>query len=126
MVSGFAQAEVAAEGMTELLKFGVLGIFCILLMVALVWLVLRWKEAMEQRVADAQAYATGLQEINDAGNRMTTEVKTSLTDLTTAHRTLRDANATEHSTISTALNNLRERQVEFIAEAKATKAKGSR
>ena len=121
-----AQAETATAGLAELLKFGVLGIFCVLLIIGLVWVVKAWKASMEQRIADAQGYATGLKDVNDAGNKVSTEVQTTVNALERTCGDLKTNNTTEHTQISSAVNGLREKQGEFIAAAKAaSSAKGN-
>jgi hypothetical protein len=114
-----AQAETAVTGLAELLKFGILGIFCVLLIVAVVWVVKAWKAAMEERVADAKSYANGLKEVNDAGNKVSTEVRTTVSELERSHDALKTANSTEHGGLTTAVNNLREKQAELITEVRS-------
>jgi hypothetical protein len=119
-------ADAAAAGLSELLKFGVLGIFSVLLIIGLVWVVKAWKASMEARIADAKAYANGLKEVNDAGasltvetNKQQTQTQVALDALAKDSKDYKDSNSKEHSDLTTAVNGLREKQIEFIAEAKA-------
>lgn len=131
LLSAAQGADPGTAGLFELLKYGILGIFCVLLIIGLVWVAKAWRAAMDQRVLDAQAYGTALKDINDASTKVSNEIKSSVDSLEKSCNDLKSANSTEHgqqSTCSTdltkAINDLREKQVEFIAEAKALKTAG--
>lgn len=61
-----AQVGSLDDVVTKLVNYGVLGIFCVLLIGALVWTVKSWKGAMEGRMQDALDYSNALKALNDA------------------------------------------------------------
>jgi len=85
---------------------------------------------MEARTADAKEYAKGLKEVGDAGaalaveaNKVQESAKTALDKLTTACSELKAQSSKEHGDMCESVDKLREKQVEFVAAAKA-QAKG--
>jgi hypothetical protein len=125
-LSAAAQAEATSESLSDLAKYGPLGIFCVLLIGALVWTVKAWRSSMEARTADAKEYAVGLKEVGDAGaalaveaNKVQEAAKTSLEKLTMSCVDLKTNNTQEHSELKGTIDKLREKQVEFVAAANA-------
>jgi len=138
-----SQAEATSESLSSLAKYGPLGIFCVLLIVALVWTVKAWKAAMEARTADAKGYAeelkTHLQSVKDVGDagaelaiqsnqaqgntQATIEKLTDkCDDLKSYAQELAQANTGEHREVRESVDKLREKQVELVAAAKAAHA----
>lgn len=114
--------DPGTAGLGELLRFGVLGIFCVLLIVGLVWVVKAWRAAMEARIVDAQTYGEGLKEINEAASKLSTEVKATVNGLAQDHKDLKQSVTKEHGDLTKAVNDLTVKQGEFIARVDAIKA----
>jgi len=124
LLSAAMQAEATSESLTALAKYGPLGIFCILLIGALVWIVKAWKSSMEARTADAKEYAVVLKDVGDAGaalaieaNKVQETAKTSLDKLTQSCADLKNGNEREHSDMKGAIDKLREKQNDFVVAA---------
>lgn len=98
----FAQAEAVGGATSELLKYGLLGIFCILLIAALVWCVKGWRASWEARLQDAKDYAAGLKEVNDATNKVTIEANRCQDAVKAAVDDLESSNTREHGEVKEA------------------------
>ncbi len=86
-----AGAEDTPEHVTSayeyLLTQGVLGVMCVLLIVALVWTVKGLLKAKDDRLGDQSQYADALKDINGAVKDLTVEMNKSAND--TANEVLR-------------------------------------
>lgn len=82
---------------------GVLGVLCVLLIVALVWTVKNLLQAKDDRINDQKKYADALQGINEAVKELTVEMNKSASD--TANEVLRS-----NSVVDTSLRNLERAQ----------------
>jgi len=104
----FAQAG-AVEGATSgLLQYGLLGIFCVLLIGVVVWTARGWVASMEARIRDAKDNAQGLKGVNDAASKMTVETSLTLQAVKSELEAVRSALSTLDGSNARAIQGVRE------------------
>ena len=94
-------------------EYGVLGIICVLLIVALVWVVKRWQAAMQDKVDMAKGFASDLKESNDAQTNLIIETNRHNEALRIEVAGRKD-NLVD---LEKAVDELKTKQIEFIAAA---------
>lgn len=85
-------AEPVSSAYEYLLTQGVLGVMCLLLIIALVWILKSLLMAKDARVDDQKKYAEALHQINDAVKGLAIEMNRSSSD--TANEVLRSNEST--------------------------------
>jgi hypothetical protein len=108
-------------GIAEIAKQGILGAVAAMAIGALIWMTKNWKAALEERIADAKAYATALREQNNASTALVIETNRSNDSLKGAFHELRQAEDAEKEKLgelTRALDGLKEKQSELLPEVR--------
>ncbi len=103
-------------------EYGVLGIICVLLIAALVWLVKRWQVSMQAQVSMTKNFGADLKEQNDAQTNLIVETNRNNDALNTQFGLLKTevgTQKTDLTNLQTAVNGLQATQATFIEVAKA-------
>lgn len=74
-----------------LLQTGVLGSMCVLLIIGIVWLVLRWNKTNELRVKDQKEASATIREMTEAHAELVTSIKEALGELVGTTNALKEA-----------------------------------
>jgi hypothetical protein len=101
-------------------EYGVLGIICVLLIGALVWVVKRWQAAMQDKVDITKTYADSLKEQNDAATGLIVETNRNNDTLKVAFDGLKsEVNGRQNdlNKVEEAIDELKLEQTKFIAAA---------
>jgi len=104
-------------------EYGVLGIICVLLIAALVWVVKRWQAAMQDKVDMAKSFAGDLKQTNDAQTNLIIETNRNNDTLKVAFDGLKSEVGLRKDNLKTledAVDELKLEQTKFIAVAGRT------
>lgn len=101
-------------------EYGVLGIICVLLIAALVWVVKRWQASMQAQVTITKGFADSLKDHNDAGTNLIVETNRNNDTLKVSFDNLKTEVAgrrTDLNKVEEAIDELKLEQTKFIAAA---------
>lgn len=108
-------------GIAEIAKQGILGAVAAMAIGALIWMTKNWKAALEERIADAKAYATALRDQNNASTALVVETNRSNDTLKGAFNELKVAEDSEKeklAELTRAVDGLKEKQSELLPEVR--------
>jgi len=104
-------------------EYGVLGIICVLLIAALVWVVKRWQAAMQDKVDITKGFASDLKATNDASTGLIVETNRNNDQLKVAFDGLKNevtGRKSDFKQLEDAVDELKLEQTKFIAAAGKT------
>jgi len=112
----------------SLLQYGAVGAMCVLLIIAIVWLVVKWNKANELRIKDQKEAASTFREMAQASANLVVELKEALNELVGTTDALNEAvkaNTEASKTMERTLNEVVREAVRATGYRRFTPPSGS-